>query len=317
MKKWLEGVLICPECAPHEVPLDLKVGEVREEDSDDVIEGELSCPACSRAYTIHNGVAVLLPDASKAALMNDAGYNSRSMLSAYLWSHFCDMLKDPQATEAYRTWSSYFRESSGWALDIGCSVGRLSFELSKTHSRVIGIDTSVSFIEKARELLRNRKLRFDLIVEGFITEERACEFDPRWAYDRVEFVVADALALPFPKNYFSTVTSINVLEKVSRPIQHMLDVSRVLKDTRSMFVFSDPFSWDETALDPALWLGGIKSADIQPRGIDTVIELLNGKDGIMSPPLTIADRGKVQWKIRKTENLWEHITSLFVVGTRD
>ena len=314
MKKWLEGVLICPNCSPLEIPLELKVGKLHEED---VIEGELTCPQCSRAYTIHNGVAVLLPDDSHSALSSSAGYNSRSMLSAYLWSHFCDLFQDPQATEAYRTWSSYFRESSGWALDIGCSVGRLSFELSKTHPRVIGIDTSVSFVQKARELLHSRKLRFDLIIEGFITEEISCEFDPEWRYDRIDFVVADALALPFPQNYFSTVASINVLEKVSKPIQHLADVNRVLKDNDSMFVFSDPFSWDETLLDPSLWLGGVKEGAFQPRGMDSVVELLQGKNGVIDPPLTIKGFGKVDWKIRKTENLWEHITSLYAVGTRD
>lgn len=313
MKKWIKDIVVCPHCLPEEFLLDLTIREI---DGDDVLEGELTCPVCARHYPIGSGVAVLLADTSPPMPVTGSGYNSRSMLSAYLWSHFCDMFKDPQATSAYRVWSSFFRPNNGCALDIGCAVGRLSFELSTTHARVVGIDTSISFIQKARQLMRTRKLRFDLIVEGFMTEERACDFNTEWNCDRIDFIVADALALPFPRNFFATVTSINILEKVSHPLRHLLDVNRVLQDQQSMFVFSDPFSWDETTLDPKYWLGGVPSGEGCMRGIETVTRYLTGKDGVMNPPLEIVEHGKVDWKIRKTENLWEHITSQFVVGTR-
>ncbi len=119
----------------------------------------------------------------------------------------------------------------------------LSFELSNTHSQVIGIDTSLSFIEKARELLQHKKLSFDLIVEGHITRKRSYEFSDKWVTDRVEFIVADALALPFPNCLFPTVSSINILEKVPHPIQHLTEINRVLTVENARFVFSDPFSW--------------------------------------------------------------------------
>jgi len=84
------------------------------------------------------------------------------------WSQYCDFFNDPNATDAYRVWSSYFKETDGFALDIGCSVGRLSFELSKAHSHLIGIDTSISFIRKARELLSKKELDFNLIISFFL-----------------------------------------------------------------------------------------------------------------------------------------------------
>jgi SAM-dependent methyltransferase len=251
------------------------------------------------------------------SIISDAsGYNSKNMLSSYLWSHFCDFLKDPDATDAYRSWASLFKESDGFALDIGCSVGRLSFELTKTHSSVIGIDTSISFIEKARELVRKKTLEFDLIIEGLITEKRSCEFDAAFNYDHVDFIVADALALPFPNRFFSTVTSINILEKVSSPIGHLMDINRVLREKKSMFVFSDPFSWDESVSHPDYWLSGGTNGNGNCRGIDSISQYFSGKDEIFNPPLEILDKGNVPWKIRKTANLWEHINSQFIVGSR-
>ena len=315
MKTWLREKLICPECLPEEASLGL---DIEEKHFDDVIEGELICSACQRRYRISKGVATLLPEKSISMIKDQGGYNSRGMLSSYLWSHFCDLLNDPNATDAYRVWSSHAKASNGFALDIGCAVGRLSFELSKTNSQVIGLDTSISFIRKARQLLMNKKLDFDLIIEGNLTEKRSCDLDPRWNYDRIEFLVADALALPFPKNLFTTVTSINLLEKVAVPLHHLKNVNRVLSQERAMFIFSDPFSWDETTSNAELWLGGSSNGNkYKGRGIENIRRLLLGEDGIFDPPLQIAEKGNVSWKIRKTENLWEYINSQFIIGNRD
>jgi len=313
MKKWLQEKLACPECTMEAVPLDL---EIKEERDDDVLEGVLRCPTCGNCYFINQGVAVVLRKKNLSVLSDNSGYNSRDMLSSYLWSHFSEFYGDPNTTDAYKIWSLHFRETNGCALDIGCSVGRLSFELSKTHSRVIGIDTSLSFIRKARELLVKKRLEFDLTVEGHITEAHSCELDPNWNYHRVDFIVADALALPFPKDLFSTVTSINVLEKLPRPIQHLQEVNKVLRKTNAMFLFSDPFSWDETVSDPESWLGGRTQGKYKGRGLGNISRLFLGEDGIFDPPLEIREKGNVAWKIRKTENLWEYINSQFIVGER-
>jgi uncharacterized protein YbaR (Trm112 family)/2-polyprenyl-3-methyl-5-hydroxy-6-metoxy-1,4-benzoquinol methylase len=315
MKKWLADKLICPECTDEEISLELHVKKTQE---DDVIEGELLCAACKRQYPIADGIAVVLPQASMAIIETSNGYNSRSMLSSYLWSHYCDFFEDPDSTEAYQVWSSHFKADGGDALDIGCAVGRLSFELSKTHSHAIGIDTSISFIQKARELLNARRLDFDLIVEGHICENRTSSLDESWNYDNTEFLVADALALPFPASRFTTVTSINILEKVPLPLKHLKDINRVLRKENSMFVFSDPFSWDEQVTKTEHWIGGSSNGyKFSGRGIDNMHRLFKGADGIFDPPLQIAGEGKVSWKIRKTENLWEHITSQFLIGNRN
>ncbi len=313
MKEWLHQILRCPECLPDEASLTMTV---QERHNDDIIEARLTCPECRQTYPIRNGVAILLPERSKPLLASGSGYNSWNMLSAYLWSHYGEFFQDPEATDAYRIWSSCFKQSEGMALDIGCAVGRLSFELSLTHEPVIGIDTSLSFITKARELLLEKRLAFDLVTEGLITEPHACDLSPQWQYDRTEFIVADALALPFPADSFSTAASVNVLEKVTHPRRHLRDVNRVMAQTQAMFVFADPFSWDESVSAPELWVGGTEDGEFQGRGIDNMTDLFHGRGGIFDPPLKIIDKGSVLWKIRKTENLWEYINSQYLVGTR-
>ncbi len=154
------------------------------------------------------------------------------------------------------------------------------------------------------------------IIEGFVTENRRCAFDAGFNYENVDFLVADALALPFPERSFNTVTSINLLKKVANPLQHLKDISRVMKEKESMFVFSDPFSWDENFSDPKTWLSGGLNGNGRCRGVESISRYFTGKDHVFDPPLNILNTCNVPWKIRKTCNLWEHINSECIVGER-
>jgi len=128
--------------------------------------------------------------------------------------------------------------------------------------------------------------------------------------------VADAMALPFPGSNFNTVCSVNILEKVPNPIRHLAEVDRVLVDRSGRFIFSDPFSWDESVSHPDSWIGGSPDGLNPGRGADAMRRLMGSEKTLFSPPLDIVEEGDISWKIRKTENLWEHITSQFLVGTR-
>ncbi|MFO7861668.1 MAG: methyltransferase domain-containing protein [Desulfosalsimonas sp.] len=315
MKHWVAEKLICPDCLPEEYALKTQISR---EAKDDIIDGKLHCPGCRRSYPVQDGIANLRPEKTPRVKSANNGYNAPVMLSAYMWSHFGDLLADARATDAYRVWSQSFVPTSGDALDVGCAVGRLSFELSKTHDRVIGIDTSFAFIVKAREIVREKNLDFELVVEGNLTEHRQVAFDNGWHFENVDFIVADALALPFAGRDFSGVAAINVLEKVPDPLKHLEEVNRVLRPEDAMFLFSDPFSWDPAFSAPERWLGGSRngSSPYSKRGIDTIRRMFAGEFGVFDPPFEIADQGDVSWKIRKTENLWEQITSQFLVGCR-
>ena len=157
---------------------------------------------------------------------------------------------------------------------------------------------------------------FDLIIEGHITERRSSDLDGQWNYDIMEFIIADALALPFPKSLFSTVSSVNILEKVPDPLQHLAEANRVLREKDSMFLFSDPFSWDESVMDSGLWLGGKENGRYSGRGMGNIHRIISDGDGVFDPPLKIIEKKDIAWKIRKPANLWEHINSQSVVATR-
>jgi SAM-dependent methyltransferase/uncharacterized protein YbaR (Trm112 family) len=314
MKKWVLDKLICPECKALEMPLALTIREAKD---DDILDGELRCPECYRRYSIKAGIAIVLPERTRSVLEGEDGYNSPAMLSAYQWSHYSDLIGDHRASDAYKKWSSLLPPRRGLALDVGCAVGRFSFELAKTHRHVIGVDTSIAFIHQARRILARRRLDFDLIIEGTLTEPRGCSFED-WDVGGVDFIVADAMALPFRSHTFETVATLNLLEKVPEPLQHLKEVNRMLHTERAGFIFSDPFSWDPAVSPTETWLMGTGNGngDYSRRGIDTLRRMFAGDFGVFDPPFKITADGEVSWRIRKTANLWEHITSQYLVGER-
>jgi len=318
MKKWLIEELICPECLDKDSDKEvLLTVDIKRETDEEIIEGQLNCPGCGRQYDINAGIAVVVPEKTLPITRDRAGYGSFSMRSSYLWSHYSEFFNGPDATNAYKKWAAAFTPREGWALDIGCAVGRLTFELTKTHDRAVGIDTSLSFIRAARNLATQRHLEFDLIMEGEITERRSSNLDPDFEFENAEFIVADAMALPFRSDRFATASTVNILEKVPDPSLHLSEANRVMDKTNALFLFSDPFSWDETVSSPDLWLGGTNEGPFKGSGMENVCRMLQDDNGIFSPGFGIQETGGVQWKIRKTQNLWEHITSQFVIAQRE
>jgi ubiquinone/menaquinone biosynthesis C-methylase UbiE/uncharacterized protein YbaR (Trm112 family) len=79
---------------------------------------------------------------------------------------------------------------NGIGLDIGCSIGSSTFELSRKLLYVFGIDLSFSFILEARKIMQNRKRR------------------------NVEFIAADATNLPFKSKFFHSIAALNVIDRL-------------------------------------------------------------------------------------------------------
>lgn len=308
MKKDLLEILICPRCLPRETPLSLLNGKSLE---NDIKDGLLTCSSCGSSFPIEDGVAFLAapPDPS-------ARYETAPLLSSYLWSHFGDIMGEDGASDAYARWSDLMEARPGPCLDIGCAVGRFAFEMTKKSDLVIGIDSSASFIRAARELAVKGKKPFSLVVEGDITRPAEVVLPDDWDLSRVEFIVADALALPFPKETFSSLAGLNLIDKLPEPITHFCETNRVAKAAQAQFLFSDPFSWSAEAAAQKNWLGGTEEGPWAGRGPDNVAALLSGEKGPLAPAWHLADAGSISWKIRTHENHYELIVSRYIKAVR-
>ena len=313
MKTILTDLLICPACLPEERVLTC---DVMERDGEDVISGALRCGECGAGYGIEDGIAVLtdnrIPDKSRVYQR----YEKPALASSYLWSHYADLLNEADASFAYREWEKLIDPGPGIALDAGCSVGRFTFEMSRKSDLAIGVDRSVTFIKAARRLMADRQIHFDLPEEGLLNEPRMIMLPETWNNGGVEFIVGDALRLPFPSRLFNTAASLNLLDKVPFPLRHLKEMNRVAKEDGAQFLFSDPFSWSSDIAEEKDWLGGTSKGPYAGSGIDNVLSLLQGKDSEISPCWTVEKEGDIWWKIRNHRNHFELIRSCFIKAIR-
>jgi uncharacterized protein YbaR (Trm112 family) len=308
VKKALLDMLICPSCLPEEHRVKATIIESSQED---IVEGTLKCEDCGAEYPIQQGLAFLAPNCAKANTANNR-YETPPLLSSYLWSHYGDLLGDELATDAYGQWANLMHPCTGVCLDTGAAVGRFSFEMARKCDFVIGIDNSVSFVRAARDLMIHRAANVSLPQEGLLTENKTLILPQGWKTENIEFIVGDALALPFRSGVFSSVSSLNVIDKVPKPIVHIAEINRSARKRDSQFLFSDPFSWSTAAAREEDWLGGTRFGSYAGRGVDNIIALLGGAKGDLFPQWKVENHGCVWWKIRTHSNHFELIRSCFV-----
>ena len=312
MKKVLLDMLICPRCLPGEHRLQETIVQAFQED---ITEGTLQCSRCGFVYPIQAGIAFLNPNHMEASQTTNR-YETLPVLSSYLWSHYGDLFGDEQATDAYSRWAGLMRPSSGVCLDTGSAVGRFSFDMAKKFDFVVGLDNSVSFIRASRELMLRRQADLALPEEGVLTRQETLTFPEDWQTDNTEFIVGDAQALPFRAGAFSGLSSLNIVDKVPKPMAHLAEINRVARTNQGQFLFSDPFSWSTEVAPEADWLGGKPNGPFSGRGKDNLIALLEGKIGALSPGWQVESQGHIWWKIRTHSNHFEMIRSCFIKAIR-
>ncbi len=312
MKKQLLDLIICPRCLPSEYPF---VAEIDQEQGGDIETATLACPQCGARFPIVDGVAMLDPHASDSQRSANK-YETDEVVSSYLWSHYGEFVPDEDASQAYGTWAGVMQRQTGIALDAGTAVGRFTFEMGTRCDFAIGFDTSQAFIRTARRLMRERSMVLSLKDEGLLRRDVTISLPADWRCDRVEFLVANALALPFRRKSISLFSSLNLVDKVPSPLLHLREMNRVTHDTGAQFVFSDPFSWSTEAAPPEEWLGGTSDGRFAGKGLKNVVALLADEGGELAPAWKVDEPGSVWWKIRTHSNHFELIRSCFVRACR-
>ncbi|MHC1711716.1 MAG: methyltransferase domain-containing protein [Solidesulfovibrio sp.] len=296
-------MLICPACLPEEIPL-LLDGH-RHEDGD-IVEGTLVCPACGARYAIADGLADLVSE-NTAVPPVQAKYDQDRLVASYLWSHYADLWDDPEATGAYGAWMEMLGEVSGPALDAGCAVGRFTLELAARVGIAVGVDLSRPFVSLARNIAAEGKMTFPAPLLGLLTTTFSFTLPLRLRQGTAEFVRADALRLPFRRDAFGVVTSLNIVDKVPAPREHLAHCTRVCAAPGTIMV-SDPFSWSPEVAPPEAWLGGTPETGDSAASIAALLDREKGLHAHVA--------GSVWWTIRETANRYERIRSQVVVATK-
>lgn len=139
------------------------------------------------------------------------------------------------------------------ALDLGCAVGRSSFELSRQVPEVLGIDFSKSFVSAAKRLANQGSLTFCLKQEGTLSRPARALAPPLRFRKRVSFRVGDALRLS-KLGTFDLVLAANLVDRVADPKKLLLTTLPQMVRPGGILLITSPYTWSREFTPPARWL---------------------------------------------------------------
>ena len=195
------------------------------------------------------------------------------------------------------------------ALDLGCSVGRSSYELAKDFDEVIGIDFSANFINVGVKLKSYDSLIYKVKKEGEIFEEKTVSLKSLGLDDikeKVTFMQGDASNLKDIYTGFDLIFCSNLIDRLYYPLKFLQDIqNRINKD--GLLVLLSPYTWLEDYTPKENWLGGYIKDNKEVYTLDTLKENLKDFEllEIIDVPFVIKETSrKYQYTISQM-SIWK------------
>lgn len=135
-------------------------------------------------------------------------------------------------------------ESVERALDVGCAVGRSSFELSRFAGEVIGIDFSRSFIDVANEIRSGGTPEYRRYWEMHLSDSLKASLPEGTHPDRVSFEQGDAMNLRDDLGAFDLVHAANLLCRLPEPMKFLNRLPELVRPGGRL-VIATPATWIE------------------------------------------------------------------------
>lgn len=194
------------------------------------------------------------------------------------------------------------------ALDIGCAVGRTSFELAKGlpgavgFDSVTGIDFSARFINLADELMQDGIVRYALTDEGALQSFREIALEKLGLADcsnRVAFWQGDACNLKETYGDFDLVVAANLIDRLYDPAIFLGEIGKRIVPG-GVLVLTSPYTWLEEHTPKEQWLGGFKQGGERYTTLDALHAHL-AKDFV-----PLGEPQDVPFVIRETARKFQH-----------
>lgn len=190
------------------------------------------------------------------------------------------------------------------AIDLGCSVGRSTFELAKGgFQEVVGVDLSRNFIKTAKNLQNKQKLGYTQVEEGDLVQKKEVDIDSLGfdsVIDKITFVQNSASELDFSVyNSFDLVFGGNLLCRMQYPKDFLKNIHNLVKEG-GLFILVSPCTWLTDYTDKSEWVGGFERNGKKVTTYDGIKEALQEHFEEAKGP------HEVEFVIKETKRKFQH-----------
>jgi putative 4-mercaptohistidine N1-methyltranferase len=179
------------------------------------------------------------------------------------------------------------------ALDLGCAVGRSSFELARLGcTEVLGIDYSHSFITAATQLAQGQRLSYERLEEAALRTPLQAAAPEACPVNGIQFEQGDAMQLRSNLGAYDLVHAANLLCRLTQPALLLQRLPALVKPGGQLLLTT-----------PCTWLAEYTPAENWPQGrtLDWLQQSLAGQFRLVEQkdlPFLIRETArKFQWTV--------------------
>lgn len=184
----------------------------------------------------------------------------------------------------------------GRALEVGCALGRSSFELARIFDSVTGIDYSDAFIMAARMLYREGSFHLRIKETGTITREIVVS-RPAGVTGQIRFEQGDAQRLPEDMGSYDCVLAANLLCRLERPLDFLRELPRLV-NTGGQLIITTPNTWLESFTAQNFWIGATPETGEPLEALEKDLSPFFKLDKCWDMPFLIREhQRKYQWSV--------------------
>lgn len=255
----------------------------------------------------HAGFRYVCSDNEYRTHLNDNVYETDEAISVYCEFHYgaenFGVKNFPK--ESVDLIKPYLENvSTKKALDLGCSVGRSTFELGKIYDEVLGIDFSANFINVGVKLTKYDNLTFKVASEGELFSEKTVslkDFGLEESKNKVTFMQGDACNLKDLYTDYDLIFCSNLIDRLYYPQKFLDDIPNRV-NSGGLLVLLSPYTWLEDYTPKENWLGGYLKDNKEVKTLDTLKQNLESDYELL-------DTIDVPFVIKETARKYQHSIS--------
>jgi putative 4-mercaptohistidine N1-methyltranferase len=179
-------------------------------------------------------------------------------------------------------------------LDLGCAVGRSSFELACFCTSVVGIDFSQRFIDAAETIRRDGALPYARTDEGALTTCLTALAPEGVDRTRISFERGDAMDLRGDLGDFDVVLAANLVDRLSDPSKFLERLPQLVRPGGQL-ILTTPGTWLEDFTPRERWLGGFEREGMRVStlmGLRAALDSTFTQTGVRDLPFLIREHSR-------------------------